>query len=695
MTNDPGGEVLMMTSKSRAWLSIAFVMIASSAQAEVVSLQIVKREPFAGGQAFGDVGPYDQITAIARLAIDPKDARNQVIVDLDLAPRNPQGKVEFLSDVLILTPKDPAKGNGAIFYDVNNRGNKLAIGMFNRPPGSPAPDAKNPAGDGFLMRMGYTVVWSGWIGELLPGDGRLLLQAPQARENGQLLRGIVRQETTADTNVTSMPLSRRPNHGSYPPTKDGLAKASLTKRQSEKGKREPVPRDDWKLTVRPVTQTNSGVQQTLPEIRLEIAKGFEPGALYELVYEAEGSIIQGVGLAGVRDLISFLRHDGSEQNPLRKSDGKPAINRAFSFGVSQSGRFLRQLLYQGFNEDTQGRIVFDGLIPHVAGAGLGFFNHRFAQPNRHNGQHEDHLFPADMFPFTYGPSTDPYLKKTDSILGRYANSKTQPKVMHTQSAAEYWHRAGSLVHTDPLGKSDADIPENVRIYSFGGTQHGPAPFPPTKGISDNYTNFGDYRPFLRALILALDAWVRDGKEPPASVYPRLSDRTLVTWTQEATAFPKIPGVRFPTVIQQPSFNDYGPMFLSRSIISVEPPRVIADYVVLVPKSDADGNDLGTLLPPEVGVPLGTYTGWNLRRKEFGADGALTNLQGSFIPFPRDTKKNDPRSSIDKRYAGLKDYRSHLDDVVANMVRERYLLAEDRPRYQAYGEALWKFVAGPK
>lgn len=674
------------------WLLVALALFAaSSAHADVVSLKILKREPFADGKAFGDVGPYEQVTAIARFAIDPRDERNRVIVDLELAPKNADGKVEFASDVVILTPKDPAKGNGAIFYDVNNRGNKLALGMFNRPPGGPAPSKENPAGDGFLMRNGYTVVWSGWIGELQSGDGRLLLQTPQAYEDGKLIRGLVRQEMSSDTNAKSMPLSRRPNHGSYPPTKEGAAKAILTKRTHEKDKRVIVPRDQWKLAQLPLRPLTQGVPQTLPEIRLELDGGFEPGVLYELIYEGEGSLVQGVGLASVRDLISFLRHDASGQNPLRKADGKPAINRAFSFGVSQSGRFLRQLLYEGFNEDTQGRIVFDGLIPHVAGGGLGFFNHRFAQPNRHNGQHEDHLFPADVFPFTYGPSTDPFTKNTDSILGRYAKSKVQPKVMHTQSAAEYWHRAGSILHTDPLGTKDADIPDNVRIYSFGGTQHGPAAFPPAKGNSDNYVNFADYRPFLRALLVALDEWVRDDKAPPASIYPRFEDRTLVAWTQEATGFPKIPGVRFPLVIQQPSFNDFGPRFAAKKIITVEPPKVKGDYKVLVPRGDADGNDQGMLLPPEVAVPLGSYTGWNLRKKAVGADGALANLQGSFIPFPLADKTADPRPPISKRYADVKFYRQQLDEACERLVNERYLLAEDRPWYAAYGTALWEFV----
>jgi hypothetical protein len=294
---------------------------------------------------------------------------------------------------------------------------------------------------------------------------------------------------------------------------------------------------------------------TLGQVRVKLDGGFQPGVIYEMICEAEGPIVQGTGFAAVRDLISFLKNDSSKENPIQREDCKPALTRAYSFGVSQSGRFLRHMLWQGFNEDEKGRIVFDGLMPHVAGGGLGFFNHRFAQPTRHNGQHEDHLYPCDIFPFTYGLDTDPFSKRTDGILKIYEKSKIQPKVMHTQSAAEYWHRSGSLVHTDPLGKKDAVIPENVRVYAFGGTQHGPAADPPGRGNAQNLTNPGDYRPQLRALLDALDAWVKEGKTPPASVYPRIDNTTLVKSDQASTGFPKIPGVRYPEVIQQPPFAD--------------------------------------------------------------------------------------------------------------------------------------------
>src|SRR5262249_43295357 len=286
--------------------------------------------------------------------------------------------------------------------------------------------------------------------------------------------------------------------------------------------------------------------------------------------------------------------------------------------------------------DTQGRRVFDGVMPHVAGGGLGFFNHRFAQPTRHNDQHEEHLYPADIFPFTYGASTDPFSKRVDGILTRLLKNdpKSMPKIITTQTAAEYWHRSGSLVHTDPLGEMDAAIPPNVRIYAFGGTQHGPAADPPGRGVGQNLLNPGDYKPQLRALLDALDDWVKSDTAPPPSVYPRLDKGTLVGWRQAETGFPSLPGVRYPEVIHCPSAHDFGPDFLTKGIIIREPPKTLGRYVGKVPKSGADGNDLGTLLPAEVAVPVATHTGWNLRRRDAGAEDMLVSLAGSYLPFPK-------------------------------------------------------------
>jgi hypothetical protein len=691
MTDTPGRR-----SGSAAALAVLALALAGPARAGLVALDVQRREPFAGGKSFGAAGPYEKLVGVARFAVDPRQARNGVITDLGLAPRNGDGLVEFEADFFILAPKDPSRGNGAILYDVNNRGNKLALGMFNGAPGGNDPTTEADAGNGFLFRRGYTVVWCGWVGELLPGGGRLLLRAPVATEGGTPIRGMVRYETVTDRPAETLPLSRREGHGSYGPTRRGEAAGALTWRMRETDPRVAIPRGQWSLERVPLPPVKQGVPGTLGQIRLRLAGGFRPGYLYELICEAEGPVVQGLGFAAVRDLVSFLRYDGGERNPLR-AGGKPAIRRAHGFGVSQSGRFLRHFLYLGFNADEAGRKVFDGVMPHVAGGGLGFFNHRFAQPTRHNAQHEEHLYPGDLFPFTYGDSRFAYMDKdgrpvttdrTDGILRRLAaeGPRLVPKVMHTQSAAEYWHRSGSLVHTDPLGKEDARIPAEVRVYAFGGTQHGPARNPPTRGVADNLLNPADYRPFLRGLLDALDAWVRDGTEPPPSVYPRIDRGTLADWRQACTGFPALPGVRYPAVIQRPPVLDYGPEFAAHGRITVEPPRLLGHHPVLVPKSDADGNDLGTLLPPDVAVPLATYTGWNLRRREAGAEAMLAALSGSYLPFPRTEPERkaagDPRQSVEKRYGSFAEYRRRWEKEAARLVQRRYFLKEDAERLAA-------------
>jgi hypothetical protein len=663
------------------------------ARAELIDLTFYRREPFANGQSFGDVGPYEKLVGVAKFAVDPRNPPNKDIVDLDKGLRNAEGKVEFESDVYILAPQDRSKGNGAILYDVNNRGNKLALGMFNSGGGGNDP---NEPGNGFLFRRGYTVVWCGWIGEVLPGGNRLLLKPPIATDNGKPLKGLVRFEMVSDKATETQPLSRREGHGCYSPTEEGEGKATLTWRIRETDERLAIPREQWKLERIPLTKVEHGVQGTLQQIRCRLSGGFRPGYIYELICECENPIVQGLGYAATRDLISFLKYDDGAQNPLLKSEGKTAVSRAHGFGVSQSGRFLRNFLYLGFNADEKGRKVFDGLMPHVAGGGLGFFNHRFAQPTRHNGQHEEHLYPGDMYPFTYGDSPLGYIHATDNkpveyfpargILSRVREESpsTLPKVMHTQSAAEYWHRSGSLVHTNSLGTKDVAVPAEVRVYAFGGTQHGPAGDPPGRGISENLANPGDYRPLLRGLLDALDAWVKDGIEPPPSLHPRIDKGTLVDWHQKSTGFPGIPGVRYPQVIQRPHILNFGPNFQKSSTIDREPPEILGHYVVLVPKSDADGNDLGCLVPPEVAVPLATYTGWNLRNREVGAEGMLASLTGSYIPFPRTAEERnatgDPRKSIAERYASFDDYRKRCEAACAELVKNRYMLQEDAKRF---------------
>ncbi|MBL8828348.1 MAG: hypothetical protein JNM18_15310, partial [Planctomycetaceae bacterium] len=445
-------------------LLIASVVLPSWAVGGVTRLEITERKPYANGRQFGDRGAYEILLGTVHFAVDPQLAANRGIVDLDLVPTNATGKVEFSADVEFLAPVDRTKANGCLFYEVNNRGKKTAPNMFD-----------GNGGDEFLARQGYVVLWSGWIAEVTPDGSLLRLNAPIPLEKGKPLRGIVRSEFVVDIATDTAGLAHRGRQGSYRPAKDREADAKLFRRTQERETRELVPRDQWEFVATDVP----GAQ--LPVMEVKLQGKLQPGVIYEVVYEAEGSVVQGAGLAGIRDLISFLKHDMTASNPL-VAGGRSVVNRAVGFGTSQSGRLLRHLLYDGFNADEQGRIVLDGVISHVAGGGLGFFNHRFASPTRTNGQHEEHLFPADYFPFTYGDERDPYTGQLDGILKQPRATTTVPKVMHTQSSSEYWHRAGSLVHTDPLGRRDAEIPPEVRIYTFGGTQHGAGTgFPAPRG----------------------------------------------------------------------------------------------------------------------------------------------------------------------------------------------------------------------
>jgi len=649
------------------------ILVTPCVDAELVRWKIANREPYAGGKPRGEIGPYEQWTGTVHFALDPTDKANEQIVDLALAPRNSAGKVEFSADFRMLVPVDRSKASGTLFYEVNNRG------------GATAPRTIEAGADDFLCRQGFIVLWSGWIAEVQPEDGRLRLQAPAATGGGKPIRGTVRSELIVDRAVPRASLSHRGNQGSYRPTEQGLKEARATRREREADPRQEIPKGDWHLVSSVVSDSTRSGQ--LPLIELEVEGGLKPGWIYEVVYEAEGPLVQGTGLAGIRDIVSALKFGSGEQNPLLTDAGKPLVQRALAFGTSQSGRCLRHFLWDGFNADERGRQVLDGVISHVAGGGLGFFNHRFASPTRTNDQHDEHLFPADYFPFTYGDSTDPFSSKTDGILHKARTSNTVPKVFHTQSSSEYWHRSASLIHTDPLGKQDAEVPPEVRIYSFGGTQHGAGSgFPGSLGSGQLISNPADYTPLMRALVVALDEWVKNGKQPPPSVYPRIDDGTLVGWRKNEIGWPTIPGVTYPEVIQQPAFLDRGPKWDGERIATIEPPQIKGSYVVKVPAVDADGNERGALNLPAVTVPVATYTSWNLRNATIGAPGELLALQGAYIPFPlsREARleSKDPRPAIAERYASYDQYERLYMEASERLVGRRYLLAEDLPRLKA-------------
>jgi hypothetical protein len=651
-------------------LAICLTIWAVPAAAELVRWEVQSRQPYADGRPRGSAGVYEEWRGRVHFAVDPTHVANAPVVDLPRAARNAAGHVEFSADFRILVPADRSKVNGGLFYEVNNRGN-LTV-----------PHTIEGGAEDFLCRQGFILASSGWLADAEPGSGRLLLDAPEATDGGQPLRGLVRSEVVVNRREPRAALSMRGRQGVYRPTAAGLAAARLTRREREADPRIEVPRDLWRL----VGDTPDGAGPVAP-LELEIDGGLEPGWIHELVYEAERPVVQGLGLAGIRDFVAALKYATGERNPLRSAAGQPLVTRAIGFGTSQSGRCLRHFLWEGFNADEQGRQVFDGVLSHVAGGGLGSFNHRFASPTRTNCQHEEHLFPVDFFPFTYGDTTDPFTGASDGILRRSRARGTVPKVFHTQSSSEYWHRSGSLVHTDPRAERDADIPAEVRIYTFGGTQHSSGdglPGPRTEGQLP--ANPADYQPFMRALVMALDAWIRDGTEPPASVFPSLAAGTLVGWTAAEMGWPPLPGVQPPTVIQQPPFVDRGPSWATARIATIEPPIVKGHYAVKVPAVDADGNERGTLNLPAVSVPVATSTSWNTRDASIGAAGELWALQGGYIPFARTREERerlgDPRPSLAERYLDYGDYERRALEAAMELVRRRYLLAEDLPRLEA-------------
>ena len=654
-----------------------------------IRLQIDVREPFAGGMEFGDTGAYERIAGRVRFEIDPTAPENQTIVDLNLAPRTAGGRVEYETDFYFLRPVHLRRGNRRVIYDVNNRGNMRLLQFMNDAIHSNRPSEPGHAGNGFLMRRGYSIVWTGWQGDLLPGDGRLTMRLPVATQSGDPLTGPSRTEYVADEpGITTIPLCANDYTRSYRVTSPENAR--LTVREYESDPRVEVASAGWQFAK--VDETGA---VSPSDSHLHLSAGFVPGMIYELVYTARDPEVLGLGFTGVRDLISFLLYqdadDDSLPNPLRDDDG--GVEAAYAWGRSQSGRFLREFVYQGFNVDGQGRQVFAGVSPHVSGGGRVWLNGRFAQPGRFPRQHNDHLYPSDQFPFAYGETTDHLTGQTDAILKR---PDTDPFVIHTQTSSEYWDRRGSLVHTDTEGN---DLPPHpkARNYLFASSQHNADPLlgaaetlwssagrraTPADGTA-HPTNPLNTTPLLRALLDALDSWARDGITPPAEAIPRRSEGTLVSATEAAECFPSIAGVAHPAEPCRLHLQDFGRRF-NDGIIDNEPPEVDLEreYTVLVPATDDTGNEIPGIRTPHIEAPLATYTGWNFRPPGAAAD-ALKGTVGSYFPLASgqdDGDSTDLRMPVGKRYPTVEAYVDCVREAALALIEQRFLLAEDVERY---------------
>ena len=647
----------------------------------LVQLEICDRRPFAGGARFGGSGAYERIAARAHHRVDPLASPQLGVTDIGLAPRDADGLVGFSADVFILQPADPALGNRRLLFDWGNRGNKRALQYFCDAEHSNNPETAAHAGNGFLFRRGYTIVFGAWQGDLLPGEGRMLLDLPVARHDDGPVTGLVRTEFIADEpGVTCLPLSGCGTTRSHPALSLDTARARLTMRPYADAPRQSVPVGAWSFAR---LETGGGLDGLGPDwgvapsdSHIFLPGGFRPGWIYEVVYEGCDPLVMGLGHVAVRDLVSWLRYEEGAGNPLG------AIDRAYGYGRSQTGRAIRDFVWQGFNADARGRRVFDGLMPHVSGAGGKWLNQRFANAVVSGGQqHEDHYAPADRFPSAYSSCADPYGGGHDAILKR---PDTDPLILHTQTATEYWQRRGSLVHTDCEGNDLAE-PEGVRIYHWAGTQHtaDPNQREPRRAICEHWLNIAQTSMLFRAMLDALDRWAEDGTPPPPSRYPRIADGTLVPYETWRRQFPSIPGGTVPQAPNKMPALNFGPR--SRDgFLETEPPEVLAEegYPVLVPSVDADGNEIAGVRAPMIAAPIGTFAGWNIRRRGV-AGGAMHEFSGSYIPFPdtpeERTATGDPRPSLLERYGDAAGYLQAVEAAAQALIEEGFMLEEDLPR----------------
>ena len=647
----------------------------------ITRIIVKRRELFANGHEFPVTGAYETFVGRVYGEVDPTNPLNKIIVNLSKAPRNRRGKVEYWSDFCLLKPIDLARGNGKLFFDAPNRGGKRIVAFLNDAPQSNDPSTLEDAGNGFLMRPGYTIAWCGWQGDLMPQKNWLAAGVPVAMTAGKEIIRRVRAEIVVDEKgITSQPLSGDERVKSYQAASLDKSQASLTVREKSYGERIPVSATEWEF-ARCDKSTNAEIRKSSKDLYLR--SGFTPGHIYEFIYPAKNPLILGLGFAIVRDFVSFLRYEvkghAERPNPLATSHKQPAIRHAYGWGRSQSGRFLRDFVYQGFNEDESHRKVFDAIAPHVAGGGRIFLNYEFARPVTSSQQHTNQLEP-ELFPFAYNVLKDPQTGRSDGILKR---PKTDPYVFHTQTATEYWQKRGCLVHTDGSGR-DVAPPQNVRIYVIASAQHN-SPFgsEPEKDDTQQLVNPLPAGDGLRALMVAMDQWVTHAILPPPSQFPMVCDGTLVQPKRRSTGFPNIPGVRYHGLHNRQLFLDYGPR-IHHGRIDVHPPAPIGNgaYTILVPKTDADGNDIAGIRLPAVQVPLGTYTGWNLRRRGL-AENELSGLLGAYVPFARtkaeQRQSGDPRPSLQQRYRNKEDYLRQIARAARILINQRYLLPEDGQR----------------
>jgi len=616
------------------------------ASAEVVRIDVRSREDF---------GTHERVIGRVHYAVDPKLPQNQAVTDLAAAPRNAAGTVEFAGDLLIFLPKPSANARGTVFLEVVNRGRDQSLGLMSEARQRDlAPENWN-LGDRFLLEQGFTVAFLGWQFDVQAGDG-LTLSVPTAPVNG-----VVR--------ASAVTVSRSGPGGwlglSYCASDASQPDATLTFRSVIVAQPTVLARESWQFAP-------DGCSVRRPA-------GFDAG-LNEVIYRATGSPVAGLGLAAVRDFASYLKHGGAVTT-LREN---PALmRRVIGFGYSQSGRFLREFVRDGFNQDERGRAAFDGLMIASAGAGGGSFNHRFASPGQAGNSVLSIFRPVDLPPFN-----------DDGLLAKATAASVVPRIFYTFSSTEYWARAGSLTHTNETGTADVPLAPTSRLYFLSGTPHASGGLPPAPQQTRYSLNFAQQRWVLRALLIDLDKWLT-GTDPPPSRYPTIARRQLVP--RESVRFPKVPSLPFAEYLPGVWRMDYGVEYATTRVITREPPSLGEPYPVLVPQVNADGNDEGGIPSPEVAVPLGTHTGWNVSTFQLSGLRYLAGLVGSFQPFARTKaereQSGDSRPSIEERYASRQEYLQRVRRVATDLVRERFVLQDDVEGVVQQAERTWSVIVG--
>ena len=651
------------------YLALFFGGFALTNEAAVVDIKVESRTKVLQGKEFGAIGAYEKLEGVVTFALDPTNEANAKIVDLNKAPHNMEGLVYAQANFMVLQPVDASKAAGIGVLEVSNRGGKALLPYFNAANQSNNPTKDKDFGDGLLMRRGYTLMWVGWQWDVPSAPKALQLMAPIAKDKGETIKGWLRSDRLMDQDDSFISVSHR-NHYPYVAIDQTDPGNILTERDSRDGPRNVVPREKWSFL--------NGSSSVDGADFITKEGGFAAGKIYEIVYRSQDPRVVGMGFAAVRDFMSYAKYEPSS---LFK------VKHGVAFGVSQTGRFLRHFLYEGFNKNERDRQVFDGMFIHTAGAGRGSFNHRFAQPSRDGHRFSAFNYPTDLFPFTGEPQTDAELGITASALPK----THRPKIFYTNSGYEYWGRAASLIHTTIDGKKDIEPLENERIYHLASGQHFVIPFAPRDKLPGTEVYLGnslDYMVNLRALLPRLADWVSKGDAPPNSAYPRVSGGMLVE--PLSMRFPKVAGMSAAKLAHVPQRMDFGPRW-QQGIIDIEPPKLGKPYGVLIPQVDEFGNELGGIRNVEIAVPLGTYTPWALRTGLSGAQVELRDFYGTWLPLPKEPSAQDMRPAIKTRYENKDDYLDQVKRANKSLTESGYLLEEDIPRTLERANQTWDWI----